>query len=623
MSELRRDIKDPEKENRLFQFRARLLMGLVFLLMGVLLARMAYLQVFQYDLHVSRSERNRVTVEPIPPTRGLIYDRSGRLLADNLPSHSLTITRELADNVPAVLGQICDLLVLPEDCETLLDQRSRQRRRPFEPALLVDRLTEEEMALIAVNRHLLPGVEVSAQLLRHYPGGEALSHVLGYVGRISEEDLLHLNRRAYSGTHYIGKTGLERFYETLLHGEVGHRRVETNARGRVIRVIETQPPSPGADLHLHLDAELQIAAYEALEGQRGAIVAIEPATGGILALVSSPGFDPGVFVGSLDSQGFEQLRQDRRQPMFDRASRGQYSPGSTIKPLVGLAGLELGVIDPDTSLFDPGWYQLPNDERRYRNWRREGHGRVDLRRSIAVSNNTFFYHLAYQLGIDQMSAYLAQFGFGQRTALDVQGARSGLLPSREWKRETQRQPWFPGETLSAGIGQGYWLATPLQLATATSVLANQGQWVPPRLLREVETDKVIPQLSVEVEDVPQQRQANWEYVFQSMQDVMHGREGTARFSGQRSSYRMAGKTGTAQVFTLSQDEEDEVEALERPEHLRNHAIYMGFAPVDAPQIALAVLVEHAAGGGSAVAAPIARKVFDAYLLRDRGTSDAP
>lgn len=614
MSEFRHQIKDPEKESRIFQFRARLLLLLVILLLGVLLGRMAYLQVFQYDQHVSRSERNRTSVEAIPPTRGLIYDRQGRLLADNLPSHSLTLTRELTGDVSLVVARICELLEQEADCQETLLERSRQRRRPFEPALLINQLNEEQIARIAVNRHLLPGVEVSAQLLRYYPGGEALSHVLGYVGRISESDMATLDRRAYSGTHYIGKTGIERHYEELLHGEVGYRRVETNARGRVIRVVDSEPPLPGVDLTLYLDAQLQQAVYKLLDGRRAALVAIEPKTGGILALVSSPGFDPNVFVGLLEARTFDALRQDRSQPLFDRASRGQYAPGSTVKPFLGLAALENGVLTRETELFDPGYFQLPNDDRLYRNWRRQGHGIVDLRRSIEVSNNTFFYNLAFNLGIDEMSASMRRFGFGERPALDVHAARQGLMPSREWKRSVHRQPWFPGETLSTGIGQGYWLITPLQLATATATLANKGHWVTPRLLKDaVPVDDWVA-LEEPRDDIELKDPENWNYIVRSMQDVMHGREGTARAAGRGAGYRIAGKTGTAQVFSLSQEEDNN--ASELPEHLRDHAVFMGFAPADNPQIALALVVENA-GGGSQVAAPLARQVFDFYLTPER------
>jgi len=614
MTEFRHQIKDPEKESRIFLFRGRLLLFLVVLLMFVLLGRMAYLQVFQYDIYTLRSERNRTSVEAIPPTRGLIYDRQGRLLADNLPSHSLTLTRELTDDVKLVVARICMLLELDEACQETLTERSFQRRRPFEPALLVDQLTEEQIARIAVNRHLLPGVDISAQLLRNYPGGEALSHALGYVGRISEEDMQTLDRRAYSGTHYLGKTGVERFYEDQLHGQVGYRKVETNARGRVIKVVESEQPVPGEDLVLYLDAELQQKIYELLDKRRAAVVAIEPQTGGILALVSSPGYDPNVFIGMLDSTEFNRLRRDPKLPLFDRASRGQYSPGSTIKPMLGIAALDKDIITRDYDLVDRGYFQLPNDDRLYRNWKRSGHGVVNLARAIAVSNNTFFYNLAYNLGIDEISSFMHRFGFGESTALDVNGAREGLMPSREWKKITHKQPWFPGETLSTGIGQGYWLTTPLQLATATAVLANRGKWVQPRFLASTGSEtEVLPKKTTK-EDIQLKDPENWDYIFDAMANVMHGYEGTARFSGQGAQYRIAGKTGTSQVYTLSQEKDESSTKL--PEHLRDHAVFIGFAPVENPQIALAVVVEHA-GGGSKVAAPLARQILDFYLTPER------
>ena len=614
MTEFRRQIKDPEKESRIFLFRGRLLLFFVVLLMFVLLGRMAYLQVFQYDIYTLRSERNRTSVEAIPPTRGLIYDRQGKLLADNLPSHSLTLTRELTEDVKLVVARICMLLELDAACQETLTERSYQRRRPFEPALLVDQLTEEQIARIAVNRHLLPGVDISAQLLRNYPGGEALSHALGYVGRISEEDMLTLDRRAYSGTHYLGKTGVERFYEDQLHGKVGYRKVETNARGRVIKVVESELPIPGEDLVLYLDAELQQKIYALLDNRKAAVVAIEPKTGGILSLVSSPGYDPNVFIGMLDSTEFNGLRRDPKLPLFDRASRGQYAPGSTIKPMLGIAALENDIVTRDYKLLDRGYFQLPNDDRLYRNWKRTGHGTVDLARAIAVSNNTFFYNLAYNLGIDEMSAFMRRFGFGESTALDVNSAREGLMPSREWKKITQKQPWFPGETLSTGIGQGYWLTTPLQLATATAVLANRGEWVQPRFLASRATETGLLPKKVTKQDIQLKDNENWNYIFDAMADVMHGFEGTARFSGRGAQYRIAGKTGTSQVYSLSQ-EKDTTET-ELPEHLRDHAVFVGFAPVENPRIALAIVVENA-GGGSKVAAPLARQILDFYLTPER------
>lgn len=620
MNKAKSAIKDVQKELRTFMFRGRLLLVGALFLMFVLLGRMAYLQVFQYDLYSLRSERNRISFEAIPPTRGLIYDRNGNLLAANQPSYSLTLTRELSPDYKQVIAKVCELLEQEETCYTELLTRSLQRR-PFEPELLLDQLTEEQIARLAVNRHLLPGIEISAHLLRHYPRGEAASHALGYVGRISEDDLLTLDKAAYSGTHYLGKTGIERFYEPLLHGKVGYRKIETNARGRLIQVVESQPPQPGIDLTLHLDAQLQENIYKMFAGRRGAAVAIEPQTGGLLALVSSPGYDPNIFLGLLGATEFNRIAVDPKQPLFDRASRGQYSPGSSIKPQMGIAGLDAGVITRDFEIFDRGYYQLPNDERLYRNWRRSGHGDVNLARAIEVSNNTYFYNLAYLLGIDEISSFMERFGFGKSTALDVHAARHGLMPSREWKRQTRKEIWFPGETLSTGIGQGYWLVTPLQLATATAHLANKGKWVAPRFLASTAPEVTsLGQNSDQQTDLNLKDQANWDYMFDAMTQVMHGKEGTARFSGLNSTYKIAGKTGTAQVYSLSQD--SNVKAKDLPEHLKDHAIFVGFAPVHNPQIALAIVVEHS-GGGSQVAAPLAREIFDSYLLQQLDIAKEP
>lgn len=609
-----RKLKDSDKESRIFIVRSRLLLVLIALALSLLLGRMAYLQVFQYDHYSLKSEKNRTNIEALPPIRGLIYDRKGELLAENLPSHSLSITLELTQDLNLTLKRICQLLDLPEPCQSNLKQRSYQRQRPYEPALLIDQLTDEQMALIAVNKHLLPGVQITAQLLRSYPKKEAFSHVLGYVGRISQEDLQQLDKRNYAGTHFIGKTGLERFYENELHGQVGYKKIETNAHGKVINLFEEVDAQTGKDLHLYLDAQLQEGIYKLLKKRRAAVVALDPKTGGILALVSSPGFDPNTFIGSLNNQGFNLLRQNKDIPLFNRATNGQYSPGSTIKPLIALAGLNLGIITPETEIFDQGYFQLPNDERRYRNWRRSGHGEVNLKRAISVSNNTYFYNLAYQLGIDNIYAYMASLGFGQVTDQDVHSSKAGLMPSRPWKQTTHRLPWFPGETLSTGIGQGYWLTTPLQLATAVNFIASQGQWLAPKLVANSNLDNTQLKTN-ELENIELKNSRHWQYITQAMTEVMHGKEGTARFSGAGAKYKIAGKTGTSQVYSLSQDPDEKAKNL--PEHLKDHALFVGFAPADNPQITLALVIENG-GSGSQVAAPLARQIFDLYLTPQAG-----
>ena len=613
MPQRRDTLKNPEQELRIFRVRALLAVLVVIVLTSLLVSRLGYLQIVQHDLYSTRSEKNRVRVEPLPPNRGLIYDRNGALLAENRPTYNLTLVRERVDDLDDTLALLVDLLELPEEEIEAFQVRSRQRQRPFQPALLMSDLSEEQIARLAVNRHLLPGVEVEAQLLRYYPDAEVMAHALGYVGRINAEELQDLDPGRYAGTHFIGKTGVERFYETELHGEAGLRKVETNARGRVLRELGRTDPVPGANLTLTLDRSLQMLAYELLDGRRGSIVAIVPNTGEILAVVSTPGFDSNQFVTGIDVASYRALQEDIDLPLFNRAIRGHYPPGSTIKPFLALAGLVEGVITPDSTINDPGFYQLPNDSRRYRNWLRWGHGRVDMERSIAVSNNTYYYTLAHDLGIDKLHERMSNFGFGQRVAHDVQGESTGLMPSRDWKRARFNQPWYPGETLSVGIGQGYWQVTPLQLASATAALANRGHWVKPRLALRIGEEPVPAELPDTLPDIQLANDNWWDRVYSGMEKVLSGSEGTARRTGVGLEYRMGGKSGTAQVFSLGQDQRYNAEELE--ERLRDHALFMAFAPIEEPKIAVSVIVENA-GGGSTHAAHLARAMTDAWLLED-------
>lgn len=618
MRKHRAPLKNPEQEVRVFRNRSLLAVLLVILMSGGLAARLVYLQVFQHEVFTTRSESNRVRVEPLPPTRGLIFDRRGMLLAENRPTYNLTIVRERVDELRETLSLLVDILDLPETQVATFIERSRQRQRPYQPALLMSELTEEQIARLAVNRYRLPGIEVEAQLLRYYPHTDIMSHVLGYVGRINAEEVKALDKGNYAGTHFIGKTGVEREYEDVLHGKAGLRKVETNARGRVLRELGRSDPVPGEDITLTIDESLQRLAYRLLDGRRGSIVAIEPASGDILAMASSPGFNANLFVTGISHSDYRDLQTDPDLPLYNRAIRGQYPPASTVKPYEALAGLENRVVTPNETIYDPGYYKLPEHERRYHNWRRWGHGRVDMRRAITVSNDTYFYGLAHQLGIDRLADFMHRFGFGEVTSHDVYGASAGVMPSSEWKRERFGQVWFPGETLSVGIGQGYWLATPLQMATAMSVLANRGEWVTPHLAKRIGGEPVdIPQ---EKADIELSNEQWWTLVNGALEDVMTGSEGTARRSGQNLAYRMAGKSGTAQVFTLANDERYNAEELE--ERLHDHALFTAFAPIDDPRIAVSVIVENA-GGGSSNAAPLARQVLDAWLLAEDGTLADP
>ncbi|RAR64240.1 penicillin-binding protein 2 [Onishia taeanensis] len=619
MRKHRQALKNARQEMHTFRVRSLVAACLVVLLTGALMARLVYLQVVQHDVYITRSENNRVRVEPLPPTRGLIYDRNGELLAENRPTYNLTLVRERVDDIDATLGLLIDLLDLPDAEIEAFRERSRQRQRPFQPALLMSDLSEEQIAKLAVNRYRLPGVEVEAQLLRYYPDAKIMSHALGFVGRINAEELNQLDPGNYAGTHFVGKTGIERYYETELHGQAGLRKVETNARGRVLRELGRTDPVPGKNLTLTIDKDLQSLAVDLMDGRRGSIVAIAPQTGEILAMVSTPGFDSNQFVTGIDVASYRALQNNIDLPLFNRAARGHYPAGSTIKPFMALSGLIEGEITPSDTIYDPGYYQLPNDSRRYRNWLRWGHGKVDMERAITVSNNTYFYSLAHEVGIDAISEHMHQFGFGEHVTQDVYGESTGLMPSREWKRERFNQPWYPGETLSVGIGQGYLQVTPLQLATATAVLANRGHWVKPRLAKRIGGEEVPVDLPDTKDDITIENPEWWDDIYAGMENVLSGREGTARRAGKGLEYRMGGKSGTAQVFSLGQDEKYNADEL--AERLRDHALFIAFAPVDDPQIAISVVIENA-GGGSSHASYLARDMADAWLLGNDDEDDA-
>lgn len=607
-------LKDHEKDALLVRQRVLVGVAFVLLLTGLLIARMYYLQVVQYEHHTTLSENNRVHVQPIPPNRGLIFDRDGRIVADNRPSFSLTITRERAGkNWRETLDEVIQVLELGEEERELFEKRTLQGRRPFEPVPILYELTEEQIARIAVNQFRLPGIEVAAQLVRHYPQGDHFAHSVGYVGRINENELKKLDPVNYSGTHHMGKTGIEKFYEDVLHGQVGYEEVETNARGRVLRVLKRTDPIPGRDLTLTLDLDLQEAAEAALGGRRGAVVALQPHTGEVLAMVSQPSFNPNLFVTGIGFKAYAQLRDSIDRPLFNRVLRGLYPPGSTIKPMMAVAGLDAGVVSESSRVFDPGFFQLPNVKHKYRNWNRGGDGWVDLRLAIARSNDTYFYDLAHKMGVDRMHDYMTRFGIGQRVSLDMFEESAGLMPSREWKRTRYRQPWYPGETVILGIGQGYMQTTPLQLAQATALMATRGKWVRPHLARNIEG--VAPEDADPPADIQLRDPRFWDAAIEGMEQVLHGARGTAKKVGDTAVYRIAGKSGTAQVVAIRQGEKYDSGKL--AERHRDHALFIAFAPVENPQIAVAVMVENGESG-SGVAAPVAKQVLDAWLLDENG-----
>ncbi|GGX69571.1 penicillin-binding protein 2 [Saccharospirillum salsuginis] len=612
---LNSSLDNREQERRLFLSRMTAAFIGIFLLLAILVTRLFFLQVLENERHEAQSEKNRLEVLPIPPIRGLIYDRNGELLARNQPSYTLSIVAERADDIETLVREVSQLITLTDEHKERFFQRLSNYRRPFEPIPLKLKLSEEEIAIMAANRVFLEGVQVEAELIRQYPFDDAFAHVLGYVGRINEQELRDMKDQGrYAGTRFIGKQGVERQYENALLGQPGFQRVETNARGRILRVIEKEAPEPGANLHLYLDRQLQEKAVELLGNRRGSVVAIEPETGGILAMVSQPGFDPNLYVSGFPSSLYNELRDSGENPFLNRAIRGQYPAASTIKPFIGLAGVDQGFVTWDYSIRDYGWYQLPTDDRIYNDWKRGGHGRVNMTTAVAESCDVYFYELAYKMKLEAIHNILDQFGFGKVTTADVYNASAGINPSREWKKDRHGFSWYAGDTINLSIGQGYFLATPMQVAIATAVMANRGEWVTPRLLMHSNNEALLETIPEPPPDVHLNNDRNWDRMHNAMQEVVQSNRGTARGSGYDAPYDFAGKSGTAQVIAIERDEDGEpVEDV--PDRFKDHAWFLSFAPLENPKIAIAVLVENG-GGGSGVAAPIARALMDDYLLRE-------
>jgi penicillin-binding protein 2 len=611
---VRRPLKDARSEAALFQRRALVAMIAVVLCTFALGARFAWLQVSQHEEYVTRSDSNRIRLRPIMPTRGLIFDRNGRLLADNVPEYRLELIPEQIEDLAATLQRLQSVLPLSED-ELERFRESYRGKRRFQSVPLKFRLTEAEVARFAVDRQRFNGVEVVPYLSRRYPYGELFGHMVGYVGRIDTADQQRIDAARYAGTTHIGKMGIERVYENRLHGTAGFEQVEVNAEGRTLRVLSKTPVQSGEHLYLSIDAELQRATVAAFEGQHGAAIAIDPDSGEVLAMVSLPGFDPNLFVNGISHAAYAALNTSQSRPLFDRALQGGYEPGSTIKPFVGLIGLETGIRRPGDTTFSSGAFRLAGQKREYRDWRRGGHGHVNLKEALAQSVNTYFFQLAVDLGIDRFSSQMARFGFGRPTGIDLTGEVSGILPSREWKRRARNEAWYPGDTVNSGIGQGFWVVTPIQLAQATATLAARGRAPAPHLLRATQAafDGEVVQMPLPPPpDAWDMDPRNVEAIIDGLVAVMHGPTGTARASAVGSPYRIAGKTGTAQ--RISRVGEDSLKVDELPFDKRHRALFMGFAPAEAPRIAVMVVVESG-GSGSLAAAPIARRIMDAWLLR--------
>jgi len=617
-------LKDHWAEQRLFARRIFAATVVIVLLVAALGARLFFLQIVKHDYYSDLSQGNRIRIEPLPPSRGLIFDRNGDALALNQPAYQLELVREQTPDVDDTLARLVKLgLIEAADLERV--HRQIRARRSFDSVPIRLQLTEEELARFAVNRPDFPGVEVKPRLTRHYPKVGTGVHAIGYVGSISEADQERIDVANYAGTTLIGKLGVERAFEDELHGETGYQQLLVNAQGRRVERVGISTPEltrreavAGNDLYLSVDARVQQAAEDALAGQRAAVVAIDPHNGDVIAFVSTPTFDPNGFARGLSFAEYEALSTDIDVPLYDRALRGEYPPGSTIKPLVALAALQYGITPPESRRLCKGAFQLPGSSHRYRDWKKGGHGSVDMHTAIAVSCDVYFYGISAEMGIDRMHDFLGQFGLGAKTGIDIAGERKGILPSTAWKRarfkNKSAQVWFPGETVIAGIGQGYMLATPLQLAHVAATIAMRGQRFEPRLVKGIRDARTGARRELPPKPLPAVKVDDptyWDVVIGGMVGVTNDPWGTARRAQAGAPYRIAGKTGTAQVFTVGQNEKyNEGDIAER---MRDHALFVAFAPADDPKLAVAVVVENGRSG-SGTAAPIARKIFDAYLL---------
>ncbi|MGP9801800.1 penicillin-binding protein 2 [Rheinheimera sp. NSM] len=607
-------IQDFAAEARLFNSRAIVAMLFVVVMFCVIVFNQYQLQVVLHQDYQTRSEGNRIKVVPLAPNRGLIFDRSGILLAENRPVFSLELVPEQIGDMTATLAALAELIELsPEQQDAFLKQVKAQRR--FNSIALKEQLNDTEVAVLAVNQHRFPGVTVEARLSRHYPFGDLFTHAIGYIGKINTRELQQLEADGeaanYAASRDIGKIGLERYYQRELHGTMGYQEVEVNNRGRLIRVLRSVPAVSGRNIHLGLDVGLQLTAQQILQQQRGAIVAIDPRDGAVLAFYSNPGYDPNLFVHGISSANYNELLNSRDRPLINRVTQGTYPPASTIKPHLALLGLETNTITPATKIWDPGYFMLPNSDHRFRDHLRWGHGWVDVYQAVMKSCDTFFYEMGVKLGIDRISDYMSKMGFGEKTGIDILEESSGIMPSRGWKRARHNQPWYPGDTVPLSIGQSYWTTTPLQLTVATALLLNKGLLPTPHLVTAYSDDSgtvaIEPVLTRTIDMVDER---NWDVVMDTMHRTVRDLGGTAHRAFIGTDYQAGGKTGTAQLAAIAQDAKYDAEAID--ERLRDNAMYIGYAPYDKPGIVITIALENA-GGGGANAAPMARQILDYYF----------
>ena len=622
----RQSLKNIHAERDSFLRRAGVAVILCAIGVAVLIGRLFDLQIVEHAHYSTRADENRMRVVPVAPVRGLIYDRNGALVAQNQPAFVLEVTPEQIEDVDALLARLRTIVEISDADIARFKDRVRKSPR-YRGVPLRSNLTMAEVARYEVDRFQFPGVEISAGLTRNYPLAATAAHLVGYVGGISEEELRKANEAQFLGLTQIGKSGVEKSHEDLLRGEPGAKIIEANAYGRPLRELDYRRGYPGRNLYLSIDAKVQLVAEQAMGDYRGAVVALDPRNGEVIALVSQPGFDPQLFVGGIDGPSYAQLIKNPRRPLFNRALQGTYPPGSTVKPAMALVGLEYGVVTPEHREYCSGSFSLPGSSRKYRCWKRIGHGPVDMGDGVKRSCDVYFYNLAINLGIDRMHEAMTGLGFGRITGIDLPLEKAGLYPSREWKRKTRRENWYPGETLNIGIGQGYMLATPLQLAQTTARIAMRGAGFKPHVLHAIEDPLTRKLTTVQPEPLPKidlKDNQNWSSVITAMEAVVHEQGGTASQVGKSAPYRIAAKTGTAQIASLRQDQIKAPTQESLPEDLRDHALFIAFAPAEAPQIAVAVMVEHG-GHGSSAAGPIARQVMDQFLLGYvlYGNEDAP
>ncbi len=608
-------LKDHFKENQLYLNRTMVATIIIILLFMMLICRLVFLQIYQHDLYMTLARNNQVRIVPIAPTRGLICDKNGVVLAENIPTFSLEIAPNRSKNLDETISKLAKIISITED-EVKLFKKQLKYKGFHENIQIRTKLTDEEVARISVEKYNFPEIDIAASLSRRYPYGPIFAHAIGYIGQISEEDLSKIDISKYRGIYHIGKTGIEQSYEDILRGTAGFQQVETDARGRVIRVLDTIPPIAGKNLYLSIDSNLQTAAYNALEEHNGAIIALENKTGKILALVSKPSYDPNVFIRGIDKKTYLELQKSPSQPLFNRTIKGQYPPGSTVKPIIAIQALEHGVINQNEHIYDPGYYQLKADGRIFRELKaKHGHGFINIENAIAVSCTTFFYYLADKLGVERIYDIYHKFGLGQATNIDIYGEANGIAPSTRWKRQVMHTAWYPGETLNMGIGQGYTLVTPLQVVQMAATIANRGLLMQPSLVQSIQS------LIERPEDIqPTTRstitllnERNWNIIIKGMEQTVSNPSGTAHRIYKPDGIRIAGKTGTAQVFSRKDDNDNNYDRMKTQAHLRDHAWFMAFAPAEDPKIAIVVLMEHAGGGSP----PVARIVLDKYLKDHR------